>query len=144
MRARRKGQAAAWQGEFHGEIVGPLPWKGTEGAGAAGVGDGEVRGEFVLTPISLALPGKAAGLTLSGTATRAGVTLRVVGAATEAQVAALRGMAPPLGDGVERVLGSGGAAERVMRIDVTCSRAWGAGQTCAEGAPVVAKRRRRR
>ena len=137
----RKGQAAAWEGEFHGEVVGPLPWK-TELAQPVSVT--AHAGGFVLTPISLALPGKAAGLALTGTATRAGVTLRVVGAATEAQVAALRGMVPPVGDGVESVLGSGGTAERVMRIDVTCSRAWGAGQTCAESAPVVAKRKRRR
>ena len=147
-RAERR-QAADWRGEFHGEIVGALPWKGAAGeslvhpvavtTGAEG---------FVLTPLSLTLPGKVAGLTLSGTATRSGVTLRLVGTATEAQVAALRGLAPPLGDGVQSVLGTDGVvkgdAPRVMKIDVTCSRAWGAGQTCAAGTPVVAKRRRRR
>ena len=128
------GGRKGWEGEFHGEIGG-APWK------AVAVTAGE--GGFVLTPFSLTLPGKAAGLTLSGTATRAGVTLRVMGSATEAQVAALRGMAPPLGDGVESALGADGA-ERVMKVDVTCSRAWGAGQTCGESAPVVAKRRRGR
>jgi AsmA protein len=137
----RKDRAASWQGEFHGEILG----RDAEGealvhpvavtTGAEG---------FVLTPLSLALPGKVAGLTLSGTATRSGVTLRVAGTATEAQVAALRALAPPLGDGVQSVLGADGVVARVMKIDVTCSRAWGAGQACVAGAPVVAKRRRRR
>jgi hypothetical protein len=134
------GAAKGWDGEFHGEIAGALPWKAevvqpvAVTASAAG---------FVLTPFSLALPGKA-GLTLSGTATRSGVTLRVSGTATEAQVVALRGLAPPVGDGVERVLGGNGAAERGVKVDVTCSRAWGAGQACAQSAPVVAKRRRGR
>jgi AsmA protein len=138
---RAASREASWEGEFHGEIVGALPWK-AEVVQPVAVTAGE--GGFVLTPFSLTLPGKAAGLTLSGMATRSGVTVRVVGSATEAQVAALRGLAPPVGDGVERVLGSGGAAERAMKVDVTCSRAWGAGQTCAQSAPVVAKRRRGR
>jgi hypothetical protein len=126
------GGRKGWEGEFHGE-VGGLPWK------AVAVTAGE--GGFVLTPFSLTLPGKAAGLMLSGTATRVGVSLRMVGSATEAQVAALRGMAPPVGDGVEKVLGKG---DGVVKVDVTCSRAWGAGQSCVESVPVVAKRRRGR
>jgi AsmA protein len=134
------GAQKGWDGEFHGEIDGGLPWK-SEVVQPVAVTAGEAG--FVLTPFSLTLPGKA-GLTLSGTATRSGVTLRVSGTATEAQVVALRGLAPPVGDGVERVLGAEGAAERVVKVDVTCSRAWGAGQTCAQSAPVVAKRRRGR
>jgi hypothetical protein len=126
------GGRKGWEGEFHGE-VGGLPWK------AVAVTAGE--GEFLLTPFSLTLPGKAPGLTLSGTATRAGVTLRMVGSATEAQVVALRGMAPPVGDGVESALGKG---DGVVKVDVTCSRAWGAGQSCVESVPMVAKRRRGR
>jgi hypothetical protein len=140
----RRGRAASWKGEFHGEIVGPLPWKAEGESLVHPVTVTANEGEFALTPFSLTLPGKAAGLTLNGTATRSGFTLRVVGSATEAQVVTLRGLAPPVGDGVERVLGPDGAAERVMKVDVTCSRAWGAGQTCVESAPVVAKRRRRR
>jgi AsmA protein len=134
------GAATGWEGEFHGEIDGGLPWK-SEVVQPVAVTAGEAG--FALAPFSLTLPGKA-GLTLSGTATRSGVTLRVSGTATEAQVMALRGLAPPVGDGVERVLGAGGAAERVVKVDVTCSRAWGAGQVCAQSAPVVAKRRRGR
>jgi hypothetical protein len=132
------GARKGWEGEFHGDVDGRLPWK-AEVVQPMVVTAGE--GGFVLTPFSLTLPGKS-GLTLSGAATRAGVTLRVVGSATEAQVVALRGLAPPVGDGVERALGVGGAEERVMKVDVTCSRAWGAGQVCGESAPVVAKRRR--
>jgi AsmA protein len=145
-KSARKSRAGSWVGEFHGEIGGALPWK-AEVVQPVAVTANE--GGFVLTPFSLTLPGKAAGLTLSGAATRSGVSLRVVGAATEAQVLALRGLAPPVGDGVESALGTdgpvaAGAPERVMKVDVTCSRAWGAGQTCAQNAPVVAKRRRGR
>jgi AsmA protein len=134
------GARKGWEGEFHGEIDGALPWK-AEVVQPVAVTASE--GGFVLAPFSLTLPGKAAGLTLSGTATRTGVTLRVVGSATEAQVVSLRGLAPPVGDGVEGVLGADGAPERGIKIDVTCSRAWGAGQVCAQSAPVVAKKRRR-
>jgi hypothetical protein len=109
---------------------------------------------FVLTPLSLTPPGRSGALTLGGVATTSGLTLHFAGTASEAQIKALRALAPPLGDGLEEVLkpdgvvatGNGvakGEAGRVMKVDATCTRAWGAGQTCVAGAPVVAKRRRR-
>lgn len=138
--SERKGQPARWEGEFHGEMAGLLPGSGTErvtrpvtvttNAGEAG---------FVLAPLSLTPAGKGTGLTLSGTVTRAGYTLRLMGSATGAQVEALRGLVPPLGDGLDAVVKTDGEA-RVMKVDATCTRMWGAGQTCAAGeAP---KRRR--
>ncbi len=102
---------------------------------------------LVLEPLSLAGPGKVPALTLSGSATKTGYSVRLTGLATEAQVMALVGTVPPLGDGVPEVLekfDGGPDAARAMKIDVTCSRMWGAGQTCEAGTPVAAKRGRRR
>jgi len=105
---------------------------------------------FVLTPLNLTPPGKGSGLTLGGVVTKSGYTLHFAGTASEGQLQALRALAPPLGDGLDEVLrpeGAGAAlkdgAGRVMRVDATCTRAWGSGQTCVAGAPAVAKRRRR-
>ncbi len=84
---------------------------------------------------------------MGGVATRSGYTLHFAGTATEAQLQALRALAPPLGDGLQEVVkpdGVGGAVMvRVMKVDATCTRAWGSGQTCAAGEAVVARRRRR-
>jgi hypothetical protein len=136
-----------WQGEIHGDVVGEIPWKPTERlfvlhpisitSGAAG---------FVLMPLSFTPPGKTPALTLSGTATKTGYTLHLMGSATEAQVVALRGMAPPLGDGLQEALrdGAAGTSAKAMKIDVTCSREWGEAQTCAASLPEAPKRRRRR
>jgi hypothetical protein len=153
----RKGQPSRWDGVFHGELVGLLPWMGTESvylvhtvtltskAGEEG---------FVLTPLSLTPPGKTPGLTLSGVATKSGYTLHFAGTATEAQIKALRALAPPLGDGLLEVLKpealvavANGAAKsvaaRALKVDVTCVRPWGAGQTCEAAEAAVPKRRRR-
>jgi len=149
-----KGQPARWEGVFHGELVGLLPWMGAESvylvhpvtltskAGEEG---------FVLTPLSLTPPGRGSGLTLGGVVTKSGYTLHFAGTATEAQLQGLRALAPPLGDGLDEVVrpeGVGAAAAkgetvRVIKVDATCTRAWGSGQTCVAGAPAVAKRRRR-
>ena len=145
----RKHEAAGWQGEFHGEINGALPWKPVEDEAAVHAVSVTSSGEGLdLVPLSLAGAGKVPALTLSGTATKAGYLARLTGTATEAQVMALVALAPPLGDGVPEVLGKvgggPGAAARAMKIDVTCSRTWGAGQTCAAGSPVTTKHGRRR
>jgi AsmA protein len=143
----RRGRPASWQGEFHGEIDGVLPWKDAESeylvhpVSVTTSADGVA--EFVLTPFVLTPPGKTPALMMSGMATKSDYTLHFMGTATEAQVQALRALAPPLADGLSGVLG-GGAAARVMKVDVTCTRAWGAGQTCAANAVVAPKRRRRR
>ena len=153
----RKGHPAQWEGEFHGEIVGLLPWMREAESGylvhtvtlTSKAGDEG----FVLTPLSLTPPGKTPALTLSGMATKSGYTLHFAGTATEAQIKALRALAPPLGDGLEKVLkpesvvatanaAAKGEAGRVMKVDATCVRAWGSGQTC-EAAVAVPKRRPR-
>ncbi len=138
-RARRR-QAASWRGEFHGEIDGALPWKGAERGSAVHpisvTTSRDAAAGFVLAPFSL-----TPTLTLSGTAARSGYTLALMGTATVAQVQALRALAPPLGDGLAEVWGR---VDGAMKIDVTCSRAWRATQTCVAGKPVTPKRRRRR
>jgi hypothetical protein len=133
----RKGAEAEWQGEVHGEIDGVMPWKGAESEFAVHpVSVNSSAAGFVLEPMDLMAPGKTPGLVMSGTATKAGYTLTLSGSATEAQMVALRGLAPPLGDGMEEVVREG-------KVDVTCARAWGGAQSCAAAA-VKAPRRRRR
>jgi AsmA protein len=143
---RRKSVAVGWQGEIHGDVDGTVPWKPAERdfvVHPISITSGD--GGFVLTPLSFTPPGKTPPLMLSGTATRMGYTLRLMGSTTEAQVLALRAMLPPLGDGLQEALqdGAAGASAKVMKIDVTCSRMWGAGQTCVASLSEVPKRRRR-
>ncbi len=116
---------AAWQGGFHGEIDGLMPWKPVEGGPAAypvsvmaGVTKSAERKqrkahdatEFILTPIHLTPPGShrgsKPGLTLSGSATCSGYTLTLTGEATQTQLAQLQALAPPLGDGLPEALKS--------------------------------------
>ena len=73
---------------------------------------------------------------MSGTATKEGYSLTLSGSATEAQVMALRGLAPPLGDGLAGVVREG-------KVDVTCEREWGGAQSCAAAAAKAPRRRRR-
>ena len=159
----RKKQPARWEGEFRGEIIGLLPWMREAESGSLvhsvtltskATGEG-----FVLTPLTLTPPGKTPALTLSGVAAKSGYTLHFAGAATEAQLQALRALAPPLGDGLEEVLKpdglvatANGAAKgeatksetgRVMKLEATCTRAWGSGQTCSAAEAAAPKRRRR-
>jgi hypothetical protein len=101
---------------------------------------------LVLSSVSLTPPGKTPALTLSGVATTTGVTLHFAGSATEAQMVGLRALAPPVGDGLMEVIRPDGAAvkgeaARVMKVDATCTRVWGGGQSCVESAPVVKRRR---
>lgn len=144
----RRGAAAEWQGEVHGEIDGVMPWKGAESEFVVHpVAVSSSAAGFVLAPMDLMPAGKTPGLVMSGTATKAGYTLMLSGSATEAQVKALREVAPPLGDGLARVLDEptvAGAAVKLMKVDVTCARAWGSAQSCATVAPAAPKRKRRR
>jgi AsmA family len=154
----RKKQPARWEGDFRGEIVGLLPW-GAESANlvhTVTLMSKATEEGFVLTPLGLTPPGRTPALTLSGTATKSGYALHFAGTATDAQVQALRALAPPLGDGLQEVLKPDGSvatgkdgtakgeAARVMKVDAACTRTWGSGQTCEAGEAAVAKRRSRR
>lgn len=142
----KKGKPAEWQGEFHGEIDGVMPGSGAGTVHPISVTtkavDGHGLAGFVLAPFSL-----TPTLVLTGTATKTGYALQLSGTTTEAKVMALRALAPPLGDGLAEVLDgpvATGAAVKLMKIEVTCSRAWGSAQSCAAGVPATPKRRRRR
>jgi len=147
--AGQKGAAASWQGEIHGNLVSSVARKPGESKAvdhpisiASSKPGGSGKAGFVLAPLSLT-SGKTEALTLSGEATVSGYTLRLTGTATAQQVLALRSTLPPLGDGLQGVLPEGGAT-KLMKIDVTCTRAWGAGQTCAAGVEPAKKGSRRR
>ena len=154
MPSARKGQATWWEGEFRGDLVGLLPWM-KEAESVYLVHPFTVTSKasddgFVLMPVNLTPPGRTPALVMSGKATEAGYTLQFAGTATEAQLRGLRALAPPLGDGLQEVVkpdGVGGVAKgesvRVMKVDATCSRAWGGGQTCVASAAAAPKRRRR-
>lgn len=158
-----KGESgAAWQGEVHGDVVGALPWKPVLPI-ASGQANSPVQqkllehpislvssstnpGEFDLAPVSLTQPGKTPALLLTGSATMEGYTLRLVGAATISQVMALRDLLPPLGDGLQAGLPevAGSSPSKLLKMDVTCTRAWGKAQRCAASAPEPAKKEPRR
>ena len=140
-----------WQGEVHGDVVGVLPWDSPESSFVLHPISltSNADGGFVLGPISLTAPGKAAGLVMSGTVGWSGYTVRVAGVGTREQVVALRRLAPPLGDGVDAVLAAdavagGPVSSAPVKVDVTCVRSWGAGQSCVAGVVEAPKRKRRR
>jgi hypothetical protein len=134
-----------WQGEVHGDVVGMMPWAGAESDFVEHpISIASSDGGFVLAPLSLMAPGKGPGLVLSGAVTRSGYSLRLAGTATVDQLVALRKTVPSLGDGLDAVLPVGGEVGKAMKIDVTCSRNWGALQTCVASVPEVPKRRHRR
>ena len=143
---------AGWKGEVHGDLVGAMPWKPAqpnfiEHPVSIAISKVSVGGatEFDLAPLNLTQPGKTPGLLLSGSATMEGYTLRMVGAATASQVIALRALLPPLGDDWQAALPelASSSSSKPMKIDATCTRAWGKAQTCAASAPEPAKKRHR-
>jgi AsmA protein len=143
----RDGEAAQWSGGFHGDIVGVLPWMGTEESvylvHPFTLTTSTNETGLVLAPMNLTPPGKAPELTVSGAITPFGITLHLAGTATEAQMEALRGLAPPLGDGLNEVMTTDGVLPaKEMKVDATCTRAWGGGQTCVAVEAAAPKRRR--
>jgi hypothetical protein len=134
-----------WQGEVQGNVVGVLPWESLESKLVSHpISLTSSGGGFVMAPLSLTASGKGPGLMLSGTVTKMGYTVRLAGMATREQVVALRGLAPPLGDGMDAALTADPVASAALKMDVTCTRNWGSGQTCAANAVEAPKRKRRR
>ncbi|MES2393451.1 MAG: AsmA family protein [Acidobacteriota bacterium] len=100
----------------------------------------------VLEPLNLMPPGKTPPLMLSGTATRTGYTLMLVGSATAEQFAALAAQARPLADGLDEAVpqlkaASDAKSTKAISVNVSCTRVWGGPQTCVETAPIAAKPR---
>ncbi len=154
--AKQGSLEGGWQGSLQDEIFGVLPWKGATSGQAvhpafltAGADSTTGAAELILAPLPLTPPGKTPPLLLSGTASRAGYRLTLTGIATGAQLAALRALAPPLGDGLQQVLNTPSGrgvtpATQSFKVDVTCERPWSGVQTCSASKPGAARRRRRR
>ncbi len=134
------GRPGSWQGSFHAAVMAAWPWEpAAEKATLHPVDlDFETEG-LVLHGMPLVQDGESAELVLSGTATRSGYSLRLVGPATAPQLTTLRGLLPPLGDGMDAALPAGEATGKAVKLDMTCTRPWGGAQTCVEAA---VKRRR--
>jgi AsmA protein len=152
------GHAPKWQGEFHGDIVGNLPWDKEGSAFVAHPVSVSVNGEEItLAPISLAAPGKTP-LAFSAEAMPQEYVVHLAGEATVERVSALRGMLPVLGDDLESAVpelsaatppkAAGDAkpeAEKLLKLNITCTRVWPAAQSCvnAPAEPPKAARRGR-
>lgn len=114
-----------------------------------------------LAPLTFA-PAGGQSLVLSGAVTRAGYTLRLVGSVSREALEKLRNELPPLGDGLDAAIpaiaahvnlpAAGAAAtlpaaaapDRVLKVDVTCTRSWRAPQTCTATTPAPPTRKHRR
>lgn len=141
------GTEAVWQGEIHGDVAAGLPGFPPAPAGeAAGQEFSITSGPAgaVLAPLNLMPTGKPP-LMLSGTLNQQGYTLQLQGTATALELSSLRNLFPPLTDGLEEALPQPGEpANKANKIDVTCTRVWGAAQTCAEAAITPVKKTRSR
>jgi len=151
------GGAPSWQGEFHGDISGNLPWESKESPLPLHPVSIAVDGEkLVLAAMSLSAPGKPV-LTLSGEATPQRYVVHLNGEATPQQLNALRGMLPVLGDGLESALPELNAqddskaiadakpeVDKLLKLNLSCTRSWPSQQTCvnAIAEPTVTHRKR--
>ena len=141
MQLAQTGSADSWQGEVYGDIDPLLPWPQPMVPREFSVTAHD--GGWELAPVNLLPAGKT--LLLSGTATREGFTLHLVGAATAEEISQLRAQMPPLGDGIgEAVPELAADGGKPVKVDVTCSRTWNAGQSCTAAAVMPTKRAGRR
>jgi hypothetical protein len=78
---------------------------------------------------------------LSGSANSDGYTLRLDGTLTPVQMSKLRAAAPPLSDGMQEAAPQlfDATETKPIKVDITCTRQWKAGQTCANTQPEPAK-----
>jgi hypothetical protein len=135
-----------WQGELHGTIDVRSLDAGADskfverGFTIASAGDG-----FTLAPFNLTFADKAA-LIFGATAGASGISLRLAGTATPHQAMFLQWAMPPLADGFTQAMPVlAGSSAAPLKVDLTCSRAWGGEQTCvAMRAPEAVKPKRRR
>lgn len=128
------GGADAASGRWQGRVEGPLNFliSPAEPTGRPQFVIGGADDEFVLEPVNLMPPGKTPPLTLSGTFDKNGYTLGVMGTATEAQMRSLETAMPPFGEGLDKLLPDiFGDATKATKVNVLCTRKWGAEETCA-------------
>ena len=141
-----------WQGEFHASVNGRRPWEPVAASTPAETPEpltisvSANQMTLTLAPLNLMPAAKAAGLEVVGSATPQSYTLRLAGTGTAAEVRSVLGTLPPLGDGAEAALPVlKDASDKPVKVDVTCTRSWGAVQSCAAAAesPKPVKRGRR-
>lgn len=149
------GESPNWQGEFHGEIGGKLPWETEKNPFVLHPVSVSVdSGKMTLVPMSLSAPGKSV-LTISGEATPRQYVVHLSGEAKPKELNSLRGMLPVLGDGLETAVPELNAApvtaaaeakvdaEKPLKLNVTCTRVWPAAQICVNEPAVPPKAARR-
>jgi AsmA protein len=100
---------------------------------------------FVLSPLNVASESasKLPPLMLTGEVDRQSYTLHLAGTATVQQLTTLRGRFPAFGDGLEAAVPElkdaavkpTKTAAPSFKVNVTCTRFWGAAQTCSAIAP---------
>jgi hypothetical protein len=136
-----------WQGEFHASVLDQRPWELVAAAPEPmTISMSANQTTLTLAPLNLTPAAKAAGLEVAGAATPLGYTLRLAGTGTAAEVRSVLGTLPPLGDGAEAALPVLKDADgKLVKMDVTCTRSWGAVQSCVGAAesPKPVKRGRR-
>jgi AsmA protein len=115
---------------------------------------------FTLSPLNLSQFAKLPALVLTGSATARSYSLHLSGSATAPELESLRGMMPALGDGLETAVpelrsATPSATEaaktavstlpnKILKLNVTCTRTWPAPQTCVAAAPEDTKPVRRK
>jgi AsmA protein len=93
-----------------------------------------------LTPMPLALGGKEPAI-LEGRVDSSGYTLHLSGMVVLSRLIALGKAVPQFGDGLKEVLPTNRAAGPV-RLDITCTRPWGAAQTWLDNSTTIRSRPR--
>ncbi len=135
------GLVGRWEGQIEGDmgdLLGPTArptFSITSADNAA-----------ILAPINLLPTNAATTLMLSGSANLDGYTLRLDGTLTPAQMMKLRAAAPPLSDGMQEAAPGlfDAASTKPVKVDITCTREWKAGQICTNTELEPAKRPMRR
>ena len=91
---------------------------------------------LILQPVSVPL-GANSTLNLMALISPASYTVSVAGTASAAALLLPARYLPQLGDGLDAVLPLPTTATQAARVDFTCTRPWGAAQTCAGRRPTV-------
>jgi len=127
------GGAAADSGHWQGRVEGSMPAaldrtnpdSGRLSFEIAAAGD-----EFAIVPLNLA-PANKPPLTFSGAFDKNGYSLNLIGTATETEMQSLEADTPPLGEGLDKLLpGIFGDATKATKVNLLCTRKWGAEETC--------------
>ena len=134
------GLDGRWEGQIEGDMASLLGPSANSAHPAFSITSAD--NGAILAPINLLPADAPTTLMLSGSADPNGYILRLDGTLTPAQMIKLRAAAPPLSDGMQEAAPQlfDATATKPIKIDITCSRQWKAGQTCTNTQPEPAKR----